>query len=206
VTVDLNLLPEAMKKALLRERKVRFALWGLSLATVVILLTYCLVTFAAWQTWGEAAGLRREQSGLINEINSLLPYASLQADIAQKEALLKKALGGVPDWPALLGSLGESAPADLWLSGLTFTAEQSQLNPDAASEQDSSAVLSAEDRPLGKLIIAGYAEEYVTVADWLSQIRQIPGLAEVNCIFAAKEETNGIAVIHFEIEALVVEI
>jgi len=206
MAIDINLLPETMKASLLREHRMRLALLGLIFSGVIIFLLYCSVTVMALQIWSETAQLRQEQVPVINKINPLLQYASLQTDIAQKEALIKKATGNATDWPALLGSLGENIPDGLWLSGLTFTSEQIQVTSEMASETDNTAEALDADLILGQLTIAGYTNEYSTIDNWLIQIRRVPGLKDVRYSFATQEEHKEIQIIHFEVYASVVNI
>ncbi|SFF92776.1 type IV pilus assembly protein PilN [Desulfotomaculum arcticum] len=224
MAVNINLLPSEIKLQWeLKQKQQRFVVVG-SLTGILLLIIFGFLLVATFQARKNAAVLAKENEALLNSFPALEQYAALQARVNNGEIILKQAVGAPPDWVNILYDLGQCMPPDIWLTDFSAAYQQgSEKQPEkqvaktaeSKPAENKAAVTGEqlrgllgmqaeqpEEAPLdGGIVIGGYADDQLSVAELLKNMQQVKGLTGANCRMLAQEELDGKTVIRFEIQA-----
>ncbi len=182
--VKINLLPpELLVERERKRRQSKLIMIGASVG-IVILCVFVYLLSATLHMRSEVAELQKQRALVESRIESYAPYAAIQADVIAKAALLKTAMGKPPEWSVMLASIVEHIPENIWLTDMTVN-----YPPPGDTEQK------------GQVTMRGATFDHPSTALWLSNIKEIPGVDNVRCVFSTEESQMGQELINFEIKA-----
>lgn len=187
----ISLLPPEIKVQRLMQWRRSLCLLGSSLAVMVLLCIYIVLTAVTMHVRAETRVLQEQRGALPGEALKYKQYADLQVKLKQTEKLAQQAWGTPPDYKVIMAGIGLYIPDGVWLTD--FTA--SYMTNEKTAPQTAAVPAS------GKLVVQGWATSHREVASWLVNIRAVPGLTDIVCQYSSEEDLNGQPLVKFEINA-----
>ena len=192
---NISLLPPEIKVQRLMQRRRSLCLLGSSLAVMVLLCIYIVLTAVTMHVRAETRVLQEQRGALPGEALKYKQYADLQVKLKQTEKLAQQAWGTPPDYKVIMAGIGLYIPDGVWLTD--FTASYMTNEKTAAQTAAKTAAVPAS----GNLVVQGWATSHREVASWLVDIRSVPGLTDIVCQYSSEEDLNGQPLVKFEINA-----
>lgn len=189
---NISLLPPEIKAQQQAHRQMMRYLLTSGLVLLVFLIIYSTLVFATMQGRAEVRALQAQQAELKRETAGLQAYADLHAGVIRTENLLGQAMGTVVDWESVFFETGFHLPAGVWLTGVT-----------AAYQAENAGGTGGNQPPApssGDLTLRGWAHSHSLVAQWLDELRGLPGLTDIRCQFSSQEIFEGRPAVQFEIK------
>ncbi|CCO08882.1 PilN domain-containing protein [Desulforamulus hydrothermalis] len=174
--IRINLLPPEIQQQRLRLRRQKKILAAGLVVLCFLLGVYAALHLAVLQARQELARLQAERQALQAEMAAYRPYEQLQAQTNRLNGLYRAAMGTPPDYYKILEGIGLAIPPDVWLTD--FQAAEQTGGTAAAPAAGGQPAASK-----GELVIRGNALNHAAVARWLTDLQQIPGLADIRCRF-----------------------
>ncbi|GAB6156867.1 hypothetical protein JCM39194_00670 [Desulfotomaculum varum] len=178
--IRINLLPPEIlqqRQRLRRQKKI--------LAVGLVILCFLVGVYAALhlavlQARQELVRLQAEQQALQKDMAAYRPYEQLQAQTNRLTGLYRTAMGTPPDYYKILEGIGLAIPPDVWLTDF-----QAAYQTGGAAAPEAGGQPTA---PKGEMVIRGNALNHAAAARWLTDLQQIPGLADIRCRFIDQVE------------------
>lgn len=156
---------------------------SLIITSLVILtlfvLSYLGLSLAVLQPQQQLKATMLKRVELQGKIAGMKQYEEAVNKANLIEATISEAMGNNPDWGVLLKAVFNRMPRDVWVTGFSV------------QYQNNTGILS----------ITGKARYNKSVSSWLSQLEEAHGMKDVKCVFASKDETNGLLYVSYEITA-----
>ncbi|MDI6709559.1 MAG: hypothetical protein QME76_02535 [Bacillota bacterium] len=199
--ININLLPpETIAERKVQRRRSLTLLAGV-LVLVVFISVYVGLVVTTLLARTEAAGLRAEREALERKAAAYQRYADMQQRIARTETLAEQAVGSPPDWAWILAGLGVNIPPNVWLTDFVATCETPATPP--AVPGPTPAPAAAPALVTREVVIRGWTFDHPSVARWIEDIHDVPGLTDIRCQFSSEEDFHGKGMVRFEIKATV---
>ncbi len=206
--ISINLLPKEINAHLVQKGKQRLQLAVGGVIVVALAGAYIFLSFNTLQTQGEVAQMQKEHLALENQVKDYEPYVKLQTRVASAEKVVRSAMGTPPDLQQVLAGIGLYIPPNVWLTdfstALTKGSKAASVPTAAQGDTESDAKRKNEPTPptpVGEVVLRGWTFDHLSVAGWLEEIRQVPGLTDIRCQYSTEEELEGQAMVRFEIKA-----
>lgn len=180
--VKINLLPPEIlverKRKAMQQRFTRSAV----VLLIVLLAGFGYFFLVTLQVKGHAGVLADERARLEEKIAQYVPYVTMRDEIERKSSLLKQAMSTTPGWGEVLIDIGTKIPSNVWLTDTTIS-----FNPGDGK---------------GQVTIRGLTYDHPSTARWLTAMAEIPGLADVRCVFSSEETVENVDLVRFEVKAV----
>lgn len=164
---QVNLLPpELRQKQALRRTTGLVAAAGLVLIAL-ILGFYFFQTMRLSSAQDELAAQEQSNAALQSQITELQPYADLQTELAQQQALVDLVYQNEVAWSSVLMDVSRIIPDQSYLTSFS-----GQLSATTAAP---TGVPAATSGVIGTVTFAGVANQTGTIADWLTRLGEVPG-------------------------------
>jgi type IV pilus assembly protein PilN len=179
--IRINLLPPEIlaQQRKQRDRQKLFLAGGLILT--LLTAVYGLIFTSTTMTKAEVTRLQKQRVVLEQQVEVNRPYEEMRARVVRTENLIQQAMGSPPDWSGVMAGISMHIPPTVWLTEFTAT--------------------SRPDDKTGGVTIKGQAYDHSSVAGWLEELRNVPGLDHVLCQVSTRVGSGHDPLISFEIEA-----
>jgi Tfp pilus assembly protein PilN len=168
---QVNLLPHELRErqAIRRTTSLVVAAGLAVLALIGIFYFFQVQRLSQTQSDLEAQQSRNAQ--LETEIASLQQFADLQAELAQKEALVGEIFVNEVSWSKALGDVSLVIPDASYLTNLT-----GQITPTIVGEVATEPTGGTPETTLiGNMTFAGVANQTETIATWITRLEEVQG-------------------------------
>ena len=166
-----NLLPPELRErqAIRRTTSLVVAAGLAALALIGIFYFYLVLRLSQVQSDLETQQSRNAQ--LESEIASLQQFADLQAELAQKEALVAEIYVNEVSWSVALLDVSRVIPDASYLTNLT-----GQITPTIVGEVVTEPTGGTPETTLiGNMTFAGVANQTETIATWITRLEEVQG-------------------------------
>lgn len=174
--IKVNLLPaEMLAEMRIKDQRVK----ALKFAGAVVLLflaVFSLLFGLTLQVKGRLSAKMQERVAVEAEAVKYETHQQLQNQILRQSELLKRAMGSPLAWRDILAALGSHIPRNVWLTNLTLAQN-------------------------GEMVLQGLTFDHPSVANWLAELTDIPGVSNVHLVFSAEETVEQGMLIRFEVRA-----
>lgn len=179
--IRINLLPPEILAQQRQQRDRQKLLLAGGLILTLLIAVYGLIFTSTTMTKAEVTRLQKQRAVLEQQVEVNRPYEEMRARVIQTENLIQQAMGSPPDWSGVMAGISMHIPPTVWLTEFTAT--------------------SQPDGKTGGATIKGQAYDHSSVAGWLEELRNVPGLDNVLCQVSTRVGSGNDPLISFEIEA-----
>jgi Tfp pilus assembly protein PilN len=167
---QVNLLPPELRErqAIRRTTSLVVAAGLAALALIGIFYFFQLQRLSQVQSDLEAQQSRNAE--LQSQIASLQQFADLQAELAQKEALVAEVFVNEVSWSSALLDVSRVIPDASYLTNLT-----GQVAATVAGEVAVPTGGTPETTLIGNMTFAGVANQTETIATWITRLEEVQG-------------------------------
>lgn len=192
---SVNLLPPEIYEAA-RFRKLQFGLAGVGLAAVAV------VGFMTYQAHhgvsaakAQLASAQTQQTTLQTQLNGLQSVRDVYGQVAAKQAMLTRAMGGEIRWSTYLTDVSLRVPSNVWLTNVTATESGASgtATPAAATGGASPLLVGG----IGTVQFSGVAFSHDDVATWLDALAKEKGFTNVYFTSSTKGVIGPRGVVNF---------
>ncbi|MBV9098922.1 MAG: PilN domain-containing protein [Frankiaceae bacterium] len=190
-----NLLPPEIYEAA-KFRRLQFALAGCGVAAIAVvgLLTYQAhhgVTAAKAQL----AQAQSQEASLTSQRTGLQSVQDVYNQVAAKNAMLTRAMGGEVRWSTYLSDISLRVPSNVWLTSITAT-ETGATGATGAPATPASAAPVLQSG-IGTVGFTGVAFSHDDVATWLDALAKEKGFTNVYFTSSTKGAIGPRPVVNF---------
>jgi len=190
-----NLLPPEIYEAA-KFRRLQFALAGVGVAAIAVVgfmgyEAHHGVTSAQQQL----AQAQSQQTSLQSQRTGLQSVQDVYNQVAAKNAMLTRAMGGEVRWSTYLSDISLRVPSNVWLTNLTATETGASASPvGGASPAGAAPVLQGG---IGTVQFSGVAFSHDDVATWLDALAKEKGFTNVYFTSSTKGAIGPRPVVNF---------
>ena len=168
---QVNLLPpELRERQAIRRTTSLVVAAGLAVLALIGIFYFFQVQRLS-QTQSDLEAQQSRNAQLESEIASLQQFADLQAELAQKEALVGEIFVNEVSWSSALLDVSRVIPDASYLTNLT-----GQITPTIVGEVATEPTGGTPDTTLiGNMTFAGVANQTETIATWLTRLEEVRG-------------------------------
>jgi Tfp pilus assembly protein PilN len=168
---QVNLLPpELRERQAIRRTTSLVAAAGLA-ALALIGIFYFFQVQRLSQTQSDLEAQQSKNAQLESQIESLQQFADLQAELAQKEALVGEIFVNEVSWSSALLDVSRVIPDASYLTNLT-----GQITPTIVGEVVTEPTAGTPETTLiGNMTFAGVANQTETIATWITRLEEVQG-------------------------------
>lgn len=175
-----NLLPPEIYEAA-RFRRLQFGLAGVGLAAVAVVgaLTY-QAHHSVSAANDQLTQAQTQQTTLQTQLNGLQSVRDVYGQVAAKQAMLTRAMGGEIRWSTYLTDISLRVPSNVWLTNMTATetgATPTAPTTGAATPAGGASPLTVGG--IGTVQFSGVAFSHDDVATWLDALAKEKGFTNV---------------------------
>jgi len=212
--IRINLLPPEILAQQRKQRDRQKLLLAGGLILTLLTAVYGLIFTSTTMTKAEVTRLQKQRVVLEQQVEVNRPYEEMRARVIQTENLIQQAMGSPPDWSGVMAGISMHIPPTVWLTEFTATSQQTggvAIKPLIPGVQTDDKTGGAAIKPLipevqadgktGGVTIKGQAYDHSSVAGWLEELRNVPGLDHVLCQVSTRVGSGNDPLISFEIEA-----
>ena len=191
-----NLLPPEIYEAA-RFRRLQFGLAGVGLAAVAVV---GFMTYQAHHSVSSAKAQlessQTQQTTLTTQLNGLQSVRDVYGQVAAKQAMLTRAMGGEIRWSTYLTDISLRVPSNVWLTNVTATetGTTGPATPGAPAPGGASPLLATG---IGTVQFSGVAFSHDDVATWLDALAKEKGFTNVYFTSATKGAIGPRGVVNF---------
>lgn len=179
--IRINLLPPEILARQRQQRDRQKLLLAGGLTLTILIAVYGFLFTSTTMTKAEATRLQQQRVVLEQQAEVNRPYEEMWAQVVRTENLIQQAVGSPPNWAGVMAGISMHIPPTVWLTEFTAT--------------------SRPDGKTGGVTIKGQAYDHSSVAGWLEELRNVPGLDNVLCQVSTRVGSGNDPLISFEIEA-----
>lgn len=168
---QVNLLPPELRErqAIRRTTSVVVAA-GLAVLALIGIFYFFQVQRLS-QTQSDLDAQQSKNAQLLSQIASLQQFADLQAELAQKEALVAEIFVNEVSWSSALLDVSRVIPDASYLTNLT-----GQITPTIPGEVATEPTGGTPETTLiGNMTFAGVANQTETIATWITRLEEVQG-------------------------------
>lgn len=172
-----NLLPPEIYEAA-KFRRLQFALAGCGVAAVAVV---GLMAYQAHHGVTEAqqqlTQAQNQQSSLQSQRTGLQSVQDVYNQVAAKNAMLTRAMGGEVRWSTYLSDISLRVPSNVWLT--TMTATETGATGTATGAATPTSAVPVLQTGIGTVQFSGVAFSHDDVATWLDALAKEKGFTNV---------------------------
>lgn len=215
--IRINLLPPEILARQRKQRDRQKLLLAGGLILTLLTSVYGLIFTSTTMTKAEVNRLQKQRVVLEQQVEVNRPYEEMRARVVRTENLIQQAMGSPPDWSGVMAGISMHIPPTVWLTEFTATSRPdgktgaATIKPLIPGVQTDEKTGGATIKPLipdvqadgktGGVTIKGQAYDHSSVAGWLEELRNVPGLDNVLCQVSTRVGSGNDPLISFEIEA-----
>ena len=167
---QVNLLPpELRERQAIRRTTSLVVAAGLAVLALIGIFYFFQVQRLA-QTQSDLEAQQSRNAQLESQIASLQQFADLQAELAQKEALVAEIFVNEVSWSSALLDVSRVIPDASYLTNLT-----GQITPTIVGEVAAPTGGTPETTLIGNMTFAGVANQTETIATWITRLEEVQG-------------------------------
>ena len=167
---QVNLLPpELRERQAIRRTTSLVVAAGLAVLALIGIFYFFQVQRLA-QTQSDLEAQQSRNAQLESQIASLQQFADLQAELAQKEALVGEIFVNEVSWSSALLDVSRVIPDASYLTNLT-----GQITPTIVGEVAAPTGGTPETTLIGNMTFAGVANQTETIATWITRLEEVQG-------------------------------
>jgi Tfp pilus assembly protein PilN len=168
---QVNLLPpELRERQAIRRTTSLVVAAGLAVLALIGIFYFFQVQRLA-QTQSDLEAQQSRNAQLESQIASLQQFADLQAELAQKEALVGEIFVNEVSWSSALLDVSRVIPDASYLTNLT-----GQITPTVVGEVATAPTGGTPETTLiGNMTFAGVANQTETIATWITRLEEVQG-------------------------------
>ena len=168
---QVNLLPpELRERQAIRRTTSLVAAAGLGVLALIGIFYFFQVQRLS-QTQSDLEAQQSKNAQLESQIASLQQFADLQAELAQKEALVGEIFVNEVSWSSALLDVSRVIPDASYLTNLT-----GQITPTIVGEVVTEPTAGTPETTLiGNMTFAGVANQTETIATWITRLEEVQG-------------------------------
>jgi Tfp pilus assembly protein PilN len=168
---QVNLLPpELRERQAIRRTTSLVVAAGLAVLALIGIFYFFQVQRLS-QTQSDLEAQQSRNAELESQIASLQQFADLQAELAQKEALVGEIFVNEVSWSSALLDVSRVIPDASYLTNLT-----GQITPTIAGEVATEPTGGTPETTLiGNMTFAGVANQTETIATWITRLEEVQG-------------------------------
>jgi Tfp pilus assembly protein PilN len=181
---QVNLLPpELRERQAIRRTTSLVVVAGLAVLALIGIFYFFQVQRLS-QTQSDLEAQQSRNAQLESQIASLQQFADLQAELAQKEALVAEIFANEVSWSSALLDVSRVIPDASYLTNLT-----GQITPTIAGEVVTEPTGGTPETTLiGNMTFAGVANQTETIATWITRLEEVQGWVNA-WVNSAQEDT-----------------
>lgn len=168
---QVNLLPpELRERQAIRRTTSLVVATGLAVLALIGIFYFFQVQRLS-QTQSDLEAQQSQNGQLESQIASLQQFADLQAELAQKEALVGEIFVNEVSWSSALLDVSRVIPDASYLTNLT-----GQITPTIVGEVATEPTGGTPETTLiGNMTFAGVANQTETIATWITRLEEVQG-------------------------------
>jgi len=168
---QVNLLPsELRERQAIRRTTSLVVAAGLAVLALIGIFYFFQVQRLS-QTQSDLEAQQSKNAQLESQIASLQQFADLQAELAQKEALVGEIFVNEVSWSSALLDVSRVIPDASYLTNLT-----GQITPTIVGEVVTEPTAGTPETTLiGNMTFAGVANQTETIATWITRLEEVQG-------------------------------
>ena len=168
---QVNLLPpELRERQAIRRTTSLVVAAGLAVLALIGIFYFFQVQRLS-QTRSDLEAQQSRNAQVESQIASLQPFADLQAELAQKEALVDEIYVNEVSWSSALLDVSRVIPDASYLTNLT-----GQITPTIVGEVATEPTGGTPETTLiGNMTFGGVANQTKTIATWLTRLEEVQG-------------------------------
>jgi Tfp pilus assembly protein PilN len=184
-----ELLPQAYFEQRRQRRTTALVVTG-GLVVLMLLAGYWLVLGAQiTSAENELASTRASNERLQGEIDALQRFATMETELQAKQGALAQVMAGDVDWPRILTEVAMVIPGEVWLTGMTASAGQTEGVTPVGTE--SAPVRISPEQPFGRIQFTGSSLSMTGVSSWLERLTAVGEFSALWLNSATKSEVEG---------------
>jgi Tfp pilus assembly protein PilN len=190
---QVNLLPPEIRQRQ-ATRRLTSVIVALGIGVLALIgVFYFMQTQNLSDVQSELEAQEARNAELTTEIDSLQQYATLQAELAAKEALVASLYVNEVSWSSALLDVSRVIPDASYLTNLTgqITASTSTVPGEVPTTPTGG---TPDTTLIGNMTFAGVADETETIASWLTRLEQVQGW--VNAWVSSAQENQAFSRIY----------
>jgi Tfp pilus assembly protein PilN len=177
---NISLLPVELKNYQTSAKRINKYTILIAFLILGFVLVYAVLSLAVVLPQQQLAAIKQERQEVQKKIAELQPYEDMKNTSEAAKKLVVEAMGTNPEWDNLFVNIFNSIPDGIWLNDFS----------------------SSYQANTGEISIRGWAKTHTDVADWLSGLKNMDDLNNVQCQFAEKSGSDGgSGNVQFEIKA-----
>jgi Tfp pilus assembly protein PilN len=168
---QVNLLPPELRERQAIRRTTSLVVAAGLAALALIGIFYFFQVQRLSQTQSDLEAQQSKNAQLESQIESLQQFADLQAELAQKEALVGEIFVNEVSWSSALLDVSRVIPDASYLTNLT-----GQITPTVVGEVATEPTGGTPETTLiGNMTFAGVANQTETIATWITRLEEVQG-------------------------------
>jgi len=157
MTNMISLLPDSVKQKQREKQKKAFYITCYSAVLVFMLMVFFVMSLAVANIHGDYNEAMSDRQVFKMQLSKLKVYEEKNKEVEKLEKSAAEIYGKAIDWEGLLVGISNSIPGGVWIDELTVSDEED-----------------------GKTVrIAGGAESYSLVSEWIDLLRQVQGITDL---------------------------
>jgi Tfp pilus assembly protein PilN len=180
---NISLLPVELRNYQTSAKKMSKYAVVVAFLILGFVLIYSVLSLTAILPQQDLNSVRQERQDMQKKIAELQPCEDMLNASEAAKKLVSEAMGTNPQWDTLFVKIFNSIPEDTWLS-------------------DFSTTFSGNT---GELSLRGWAKSHANVAEWLTSLKTMEGLSNIQCQFTMKTGTDDGKNVQFEIKAVLAQ-
>ncbi len=153
-----------------------------SLIIVLLAAGFAFLTLQTGETASSLAAVQAQRATVEAQIVNYEVHRELQGRVNRQMEMLTQAIGAPPAWVEVLEQVGELIPPNVWLTDMLLIAGK-------------------DINETGQLTLRGLTYDHPSTARWISAMREVEGITEVQAIFSAPERAQEEELVRFELRA-----
>lgn len=194
----IDLLPPVYTER--RRQRRNLGLIGVAGLLVLLLLLgwWVLLGFQVNDAEERLVDVQTINGQLEEQIAELQRFAELAAEVEAKRTALQTVFAGDVDWPALMTEIAMVIPGEVWLTGMTASAGQTEGAAPVGTETAPIRIDSKE--PFGRIAFNGTSLSMPGVAKWMLRLETVREFFAVylNSAAAPNADTAGVRLVTFD--------
>lgn len=185
----IDLLPSTYQERRRQRRNVGLVVVAGMLVLLLMIGWWVLLGAQVNSEKDKLAEAQRTNQVLQGQIAELARFQELQNEVDAKRTALVTVMTGDVDWPAVMTEIAMVIPGEVWLTGLTASAGQTEGASPVGTE--TAPVRVADQQAFGRISFQGKALSVPGIARWLVSLRSVREFGAIWLNTASREDITG---------------
>lgn len=188
---QVNLLPSDVRSRQRVRRMTGLVVGAVGAVIVLMLMVYGLQTARLAKVNRDVAAQESVNQQLEGDIAKLHTAATLQQDVATRQAMVDELLHGQVLWSDVLRDVSSVMPEGVWLTQMQGVLSSSTSTTVAAPTAPATTGPTSGTELVGTISFQGMAFDHPSVAHWLTHLEKVTGWVNSWVTSSTKQSTTG---------------